>query len=294
MKKRLLLSIAVLMAVVITAQAEDYLIYFDNGAVRVSDANKDNLTTLLTDAGLLTAGTVAFSTDGSTPKLTLNGAKLKALNGSYYTTLAIGGGMSLILELVGENEILYDVNKTWGYPIECGDNTKVTLTGSGSLTCKSVSSPLHIATFLKEGATLIIDGNATLISNGYNQGVYGESNAKLIINYGTLRASGAYNGGRGQIEVRGGIQLGEGVSITQPAGARLSDDGIWVVNADDYSFPTSTEVVITGGSPSGIASTTVSAQRDGTRYNLQGQRVDKEYRGIVIENGHKRIAKIDD
>lgn len=291
MKKRLLLSIAVLMAAVITAQAEDYPIYFDNDVVRVTDANKDNLTTLLTDAGLLTAGTVTFSTDGSTPKLTLNGAKLKALNGGYYTTLAIGGSMSLILELVGENEILYDVDKTWGYPLECGDNTKVTLTGSGSLTCKAVGSPLHKATYLKEGATLVIDGNATLISIGYNQGVAGDTNAKLVINYGTLKASGAYDGGRGQIEVRGGIQLGEGVSVTQPAGARISDDGIWVVNADGSDIPTSTEVVITGGSPSGIVGTTVSAQHDGTRYNLQGQRVGEEYRGVVIENGRKHVIK---
>ena len=291
MKKRLLLSIAVLMAAVITAQAEDYPIYFDNDVVRVTDANKDNLTTLLTDAGLLTAGTVTFSTDGSTPKLTLNGVKLKALNGSYYTTLAIGGSMSLILELVGENEILYDVDKTWGYPLECGDNTKVTLTGSGSLTCKAVGSPLHKATYLKEGATLVIDGNATLISIGYNQGVAGDTNAKLVINYGTLKASGAYDGGRGQIEVRGGIQLGEGVSVTQPAGARISDDGIGVVNADGSRIPTSTEVVITGGSPSGIVGTTVSAQHDGTRYNLQGQRVGEEYRGVVIENGRKHVIK---
>lgn len=291
MKKRLLLSIAVLMTAVITAQAEDYPIYFDNDVVRVTDANKDNLTTLLTDAGLLTAGTVTFSTDGSTPKLTLNGAKLKALNGGYYTTLAIGGSMSLILELVGENEILYDVDKIWGYPLECGDNTKVTLTGSGSLTCKAVGGILHRATHLKEGATLVIDGNATLISIGYNQGVAGDTNAKLVINYGTLKASGAYDGGRGQIEMRGGIQLGEGVSVTQPAGARISDDGIWVVNADGSAIPTSTEVVITGGSPSGIVGTTVSAQHDGTRYNLQGQRVGEEYRGVVIENGRKRVIK---
>ncbi len=291
MKKRLLLSIAVLMAAVITAQAEDYSIYFDNDVVRVTDANKDNLTTLLTDAGLLTAGTVTFSTDGSTPKLTLNGVKLKALNGSYYTTLAIGGSMSLILELVGENEILYDVDMSWGFPLECGVDTKVTLTGSGSLTCKAVSSPLHKATYLKEGATLVIDGNATLISIGYNQGVYGDTNAKLVINYGTLKASGAYDGGRGQIEVRGGIQLGEGVSVTQPAGARISDDGIWVLNADGSDIPTSTEVVITGGSPSGIVGTTGSAQGDGTRYNLQGQRVGEEYRGVVIENGRKRVIK---
>ena len=291
MKKRLLLSIAVLMTAVITAQAEDYPIYFDNDVVRVTDANKDNLTTLLTDAGLLTAGTVTFSTDGSTPKLTLNGVKLKALNGSYYTTLAIGGSMSLILELVGENEILYDVDKTWGYPLACGVDTKVTLTGSGSLTCKAVGSPLHKATYLKEGATLVIDGNATLISIGYNQGVAGDTNAKLVINYGTLKASGAYDGGRGQIEVRGGIQLGEGVSVTQPAGARISDDGIWVLNADGSGIPTSTEVVITGGSPSGIVGTTVSAQHDGTRYNLQGQRVGEEYRGVVIENGRKHVIK---
>lgn len=273
----------------ITAQADDYLIYFDNGAVKVSDENKDNLTTLLTDAGLLTAGTVTFSTDGNTPKLTLNGVKLKALNGGYNTTLAISENMTL--ELVGENEILYDVDNTWGHALWCGTDKKITLSGGGSLTCKSVISPLHNATYLREGATLVIDGNATLISTGYDQGIYGEDNAKLVINYGTVKASGAYVGGRGLIEVRGGIQLGEGVSITQPVGARLSDDGIWVVNADGSTIPTNTEVVITGGSPSGIVNTTLPTQDNGTRYNLQGQRVGEEYRGIVIENGRKHVIK---
>lgn len=290
MKTRLLLSIAVLMTVVITAQARTYLIYFDNEAVRVTDENKDNLTTLLTDAGLLTAGTVTLSTNGEVLKLTLNGAKLQALNGGYNTTLAIGE--DLTLELIGENEIVYDLDKTYGDALWCGSDKKVTLTGSGTLTCKAPASSMHDGVFINKGATLLIDGNATLIAIGRSTGVYGDENGKLVINYGTLKASCADQWGRNQIEVLSGIQLGEGVTITQPAGACFSDGGISIVNADGSIIPRDTEIIITGGKASGIASTTASAQNSGRRYNLQGQRVGKEYRGIVVENGRKRVRKM--
>ena len=289
MKNRILLFVVALMAAFMTVQAEDYRVYFDNQAVQVTDANKDNLTAVLTEAGLLTAGTVTFSADGSTRKLTLSGAKLKTLDGSWYSMLRISE--DLTLEVVGENEILFDVKTGWGYPLYCGSNTKVTLTGSGSLTCRTLLSSLFIGTYICEGATLVIDGNATLVTTGAQHGIYGDTGGKLFVNFGTLKASCYNQWGRADIEVLGGIQLADGVSITQPAGARISDGGVLVVYADGAPIPTNVEVVITGGSASGIATPITSPQDSGGRYNLQGQRVDEAYRGVVIENGRKRVVK---
>lgn len=45
---------------------------------------------------------------------------------------------------------------------------------------------------------------------------------------------------------------------------------------------------------SGIATGIRSVEADAdshTRYNLSGQRVGQDYRGIVIENGRKRVVK---
>ena len=45
------------------------------------------------------------------------------------------------------------------------------------------------------------------------------------------------------------------------------------------------------GEPTGISLTEVSADKQSVRYNLSGQRVGSNYRGIVVENGRKRLMK---
>ncbi len=45
------------------------------------------------------------------------------------------------------------------------------------------------------------------------------------------------------------------------------------------------------GEPTGISLTEVSADKQSARYNLSGQRVGSNYRGIVVENGRKRLMK---
>lgn len=45
------------------------------------------------------------------------------------------------------------------------------------------------------------------------------------------------------------------------------------------------------GEPTGISLTEVSAEKKTARYNLSGQRVGSNYRGIVVENGRKRLVK---
>ncbi len=45
------------------------------------------------------------------------------------------------------------------------------------------------------------------------------------------------------------------------------------------------------GEPTGISLTEISADKQSARYNLSGQRVGSNYRGIVVENGRKRLMK---
>ena len=45
------------------------------------------------------------------------------------------------------------------------------------------------------------------------------------------------------------------------------------------------------GELTGISLTEVSAEKQSARYNLSGQRVGSNYRGIVVENGRKRLMK---
>ncbi|EJW91129.1 hypothetical protein EVA_20764, partial [gut metagenome] len=68
-----------------------------------------------------------------------------------------------------------------------------------------------------------------------------------------------------------------------------------VVRAIAYRFEGQSDIAektFTKTTADGIDAATVNGE-DGnfTRYNLAGQRVGKDYKGIVIENGHKVVRK---
>ena len=52
-----------------------------------------------------------------------------------------------------------------------------------------------------------------------------------------------------------------------------------------------TSFVITRGSSSGIQNVVKPVVENGIRYNLAGQRVDENYKGVVIMNGKKYVVK---
>lgn len=62
-------------------------------------------------------------------------------------------------------------------------------------------------------------------------------------------------------------------------------------NNNDHVRYTQTKVITVPNTPTGITSVTNDATKNGARYNLAGQRVNDSYKGVVIENGKKKIVK---
>lgn len=61
-------------------------------------------------------------------------------------------------------------------------------------------------------------------------------------------------------------------------------------NSDHVRY-TQTKVITVQNAPTGITSVTTDTAKNGARYNLAGQRVNDSYKGVVIENGKKKIVK---
>lgn len=103
-------------------------------------------------------------------------------------------------------------------------------------------------------------------------------------------------------------------TTTEPGGANFkastgelkmdskTRDWTWTGDANDVTFTVCqkedattvvlrfTEVTVYT-TPTGITSVTTDTAKNGARYNLAGQRVNDSYKGVVIENGKKKIVK---
>lgn len=58
-----------------------------------------------------------------------------------------------------------------------------------------------------------------------------------------------------------------------------------------FKIYTTREAADNAGTGTGISSIVADKAGNGIRYNIAGQRVDSNYKGIVIENGRKKIVK---
>ena len=80
-------------------------------------------------------------------------------------------------------------------------------------------------------------------------------------------------------------------------------DWTWTGEADEVTFTVYrktakanvclcfSDITVNPTVETGINNITVDNAKKGVRYNLAGQRVGKNYKGIVIENGHKVVRK---
>jgi len=82
-----------------------------------------------------------------------------------------------------------------------------------------------------------------------------------------------------------GITL-EDCSITLPEGGFVSEGNI--INSEGV---VATEVIIVADLVDAIDGLAADRRASDARYNLSGQRVGRDYRGIVIENGKKVLMK---
>lgn len=61
--------------------------------------------------------------------------------------------------------------------------------------------------------------------------------------------------------------------------------------ASDNMRVVDTQVYTLNSVPTGITSISTSTAKNGVRYNIAGQRVGNDFKGLVIENGQKKIVK---
>jgi hypothetical protein len=150
-----------------------------------------------------------------------------------------------------------------------------TLTGEGKLT---INTAYDCGIYL-ENATLTIEDMNLDVSGGW--GIAGDpENEHLIIRNSNIHAKGL----KGAICDFNSITL-EGCSITQPEGGYISDGAI--MDSNGYEAE---EVTITSDE-NAIEGIAADSNKNAVRYNLSGQRVGRDYRGIVIENGKKTLVK---
>ena len=171
-----------------------------------------------------------------------------------------------------------------------------TLVGSGFLNINTMDDS---AISIGPNSVLNIAESTVVSATGKNGVVGGTAepytsarNGKLII-YGN--GALATQGTEGSICHLGDIMLGSGIKIYEPSKAeiRTSDDYGCGIFLPDESEPTNQQVIICSANSTGMADTTLPLDDDtqAPRYNLNGQRVSKNYRGVVVTNGHVAVVK---
>lgn len=179
--------------------------------------------------------------------------------------------------------------------------------GTGSLKIDSGSEEALIYINSEKGALLTIR-NCTLDVSG-KYGMEGYCNGSdsetvdLVIDNATVKAKGSEYEVWGLPHHHGSIVNFRTFTlnncyISQPAGAVYGYDddhenayGIYTIDSDGKPWITAEQVVILPGIPEGIASPVASGYGDGQTYNLAGQRVNENAKGILIRNHRKFIAK---
>ncbi len=207
-------------------------------------------------------GNGVFSYDAATKTLTMSG-NIDTEKDDYIQNNGIDG---LNIHVTTDSEMSSGVFNIFA-------NT--TLTGEGKLT---INAPSVSAIFV-ESATLTIE-NMNLEVSGY-WGIAGEPWAEwLIIRNSNIHATGT----DGAICDFNDITL-EDCHITLPEGGFVSDGKI--INSEGV---VATEVIITAEADA-IEGIAADSNENTARYNLSGQRVGRDYRGIVIEGRKKTLVK---
>ncbi|MBO7120437.1 MAG: hypothetical protein J6W03_08990, partial [Bacteroidaceae bacterium] len=223
----------------------------DVANIRITDYNKSDV---------LGDGTVSF--DPETRTLTLNGANIEnnGISARYYSPITI--------KLIGENYVT--TSSVWG--IRCGNDA--TIEGSGSL---YASGAVGI-----RSDNLTISGGAKVSAEGSSSGIFGNLTVKGEETIVQMK------GGESGFEGRK-LTIEDGLFLGLPVGAYFSDPYIVGLNGE----PIKDEWIIIGPKDyiDGIASPKSSPEGKDLMYNLAGQKVGKDYRGIVIENGKKTLKK---
>ena len=187
-------------------------------------------------------------------------------------------GIDITICLVGSNSITNDSYKAIDI-----NTCKTTINGSGSLKTSSSWHDILIHT----SSTLVIEGCEVETSKGIGYNSYPYYN-HLVVKNATLKTPG--------IQYLTTITLTD-CHMQSPEGGKIIDyeysngsKGQIVVDADGKEFLRGIVIVPDGTTAISRPAANAAQNKQGT-YNLAGQRVDDNYKGITIENGRKVIGK---
>ena len=170
------------------------------------------------------------------------------------------------------------------------ESSKVTFSGGGELNITSggIAFMTHADVEFKDGVK--VSAESTDVFNGMQgRRSSADSNFPSITISGEGTEVRAKGGTQGSVLNFHALNLNDGITIAEPFGATFAEDygvikdnrivaGEWVVFAgQDYI--------------DGIKDLKDSKDLNDSTYNLAGQKVGKDYKGIVIQGGKKLLKK---
>ena len=227
--------------------------------------------------------------DNTTTTLTLNNADI-----NYDGAIAIHSKIdNLNVVLTGKNTINTPGSSVGMRLIKNTENSKVTFSGGGELNITSggIAFMTHADVEFKDGVK--VSAESTDVFNGMQgRRSSADSNFPSITISGEGTEVRAKGGSQGSVLNFHALNLNDGITIAEPFGATFAEDygvikdnrivaGEWVVFAgQDYI----------DGINDLKDSKDLNDLNDST-YNLAGQKVGKDYKGIVIQGGRKLLKK---
>ena len=245
--------------------------------------------TSLNQADVLGDGTVSY--DAETNTLTLNGADIEAEGEGLSTQID-----EVIIKLEGENSI--EVPEGFGIY----SDASFTITGPGSLNVTSKFEALN--------GSFVIEGGAKVTADSQTR--------SALWSFDPLAVSGSetvvmLKGAKGAVEIYGTdseeavLSLSDGLVLGLPEGAHCGivdvleeeEEDMWIpygyiLDANDNNITDQWVIIASEDYITGINdlkdSKNLKDLNDST-YNLAGQKVGKDYKGIVIQGGKKLLKK---
>lgn len=225
---------------------------------------------------------------------------LMAVSGSLFAQNTTETKGELIDMAAIYQKIAEDTNKDVVYgpqnPIEQNGISIVFDKATGSANVSLKKGDKFLKLFAGGSKTANIDGNTmTFKADKYITKIsIAASNAKnfakIKANCGTITMSGAKeNGSRGDIDPTWtNVENDKTIDVKEVVFTIYRDAD---ATADQQVRYAKATVYTSEALPTGITNITAEKAQNGVRYNLAGQRVSKDFKGVVIENGKKMIVK---
>ena len=214
---------------------------------------------------ILGDGKVSFDTStGGT--LTLKNVDINS------TTTGILAQKNLHIKLVGENHIASE---------RLGMNLKgTTIEGPGSLIVKGTTGVRTSGLTISGGALVSLEGTKAY---GFLGGSLSVSGRETIVMLKGKSGYGAYVGSE--------PTLSDGLTYIQPEGAYYDEEKGNIVRANGTVVANEWVMIANQDYVDGINNINTDVNLNDAMYNLAGQKVGKDYKGIVIQGGRKLLKK---